>query len=379
MGEEKIKRFGSAIALVSAVSFFAAGPAYSQEKAWERAWSETLSAARREGQVTVYMGGWSQLLDTGFFQKAFPEIKVVGISGGRGARLEERVLTERRAGKYLADVFIGASTSIHVLYTAKALDPIRPLLLLPEVADEARWWQGRHRYLDAEGRYVFRYVAAPQLGSVFYNTQLVNPKEFHSLWDFLHPRWRGRIEARDVTRGGPGSRTLAYFYYHPDLGPKFISRLFGETQMTLFRDFRQGVDWLAAGKFAICFWCTGSVINEAKEQGLPVNAFARMKERPGLVSEYGNIAVGNKAPHPNAAAIFINWFLSRDGQLALQKAVAKEGAPDSLRSDIPKDLVAPEDRREEGVEYLDMEVADRFDTKPILKLMQDALAQTDGR
>jgi ABC-type Fe3+ transport system substrate-binding protein len=53
----------------------------------------------------------------------------------------------------------------------------------------------------------------------------------------------------------------------------------------------------------------------------------------GLVSQYGTLGIVNKAPHPNAAKVFINWFLSRDGQIALQSVMVKtgEGASDSLR------------------------------------------------
>jgi hypothetical protein len=40
-------------------------------------------------------------------------------------------------------------------------------------------------------------------------------------------------------------------------------------------------------------------------------------------------------------------FSSRDGQIALQKSIARSGAEtaDSLRIDIPKDDVKPENRR----------------------------------
>jgi hypothetical protein len=43
------------------------------------------------------------------------------------------------------------------------------------------------------------------------------------------------------------------------------------------------------------------------------------------------------APYPNAAKVFLNWLLSREGQIALQKLV--ENGRNSLRIDIPKDDV----------------------------------------
>ena len=38
------------------------------------------------------------------------------------------------------------------------------------------------------------------------------------------------------------------FYHLPDVGPTFIRKLYGEMDVTLFRDYRQGSDWLAVGK-----------------------------------------------------------------------------------------------------------------------------------
>ncbi len=52
----------------------------------------------------------------------------------------------------------------------------------------------------------------------------------------------------------------------------------------------------------------------------------------------GHISFFKNAPHPNAARAYINWTLSREGQLAWQK-IAKAN---SLRIDIPKDMIPAE-------------------------------------
>ena len=43
------------------------------------------------------------------------------------------------------------------------------------------------------------------------------------------------------------------------------------------------------------------------------------KEGVNLSSAFGSLALMNRAPHPNAAKVFINWLLSRDGQALFQK------------------------------------------------------------
>ena len=113
---------------------------------------------------------------------------------------------------------------------AKYLDPIKPVLLLPEVVDESKWWQGKHYYSDPEKQYLFRYVASTQLGQISYNTQLVQPKEFTSFWDFLNPKWKGKILARDIRAPGTGGSAIRLFYNSPELGPGFVRKLFARNR-----------------------------------------------------------------------------------------------------------------------------------------------------
>jgi iron(III) transport system substrate-binding protein len=351
------------------------GDARGQADGWQKEWTRTVEAAKKEGQVNVYIGGWEAVIESGAFQKAYPEIKVVTVSG-RGGETAKRILAERRAGKFLADVSNeGVNSNYLTLHAAKSFEPIKPALLLPEITDESLWWQGKHRYADPEGQFVFRYVGLPQRGNVSYNSKRVGAQDIRSLWDLLEAKWKGKIIARDVRSPGPGNAPMRFFYHHPALGPGFIRRLFGEMEVTLFRDFRQGVDWLAGGKFSLCLFCPD--IDKAKLQGLPVDEFVSFKEGAALHTQYGTLALLNRAPNPNAAKVFINWFLSREGQLALQKALAKGGvdAPDSLRIDIAKDEVKPENRRIAGINYLDLDSRPEWmDIRPALTLFEEALA-----
>jgi ABC-type Fe3+ transport system substrate-binding protein len=103
------------------------------------------------------------------------------------------------------------------------------------------------------------------------------------------------------------------------------------------------------------------------------------KEGGGLVQQFGTVTLINRAPHPNAARVFINWLLSRRGQIALQKnLVNSESPPDSLRIDIPKDDVPLHARRVEGVNYIDTSKPEWQDMKPVLNIMNEAL-KTAGK
>ena len=63
---------------------------------------------------------------------------------------------------------------------------------------------------------------------------------------------------------------VVFFYYHPKLGPEFMRRLYSEMDVTIARDYRQPIDWLAAGKFAVCIPCNTRETEKAIKQGLPL-------------------------------------------------------------------------------------------------------------
>src|SRR4249920_3165975 len=374
------QRFRLMVLAISVSGFFgfsAVGPsdrfahAAEVKPAWQEEWEKVLAAAKKEGQVTVYISGYEAVLPE--FEKEYPEIKLISVSG-RGSQLAQRLISERRGDKYLADVFNSGGVTTHgQLYMAKVLDPIKPALILPEINDTSKWYQKRHHYNDTENQYVFSYVGSATYGAVNYNTKLVDVKDFKSYWDLLNPKWKGKIVSRDVRMPGPGSGNHRLFYHHPEIGPSFIRKLYGEMDVTLFRDYRQGPDWLAVGKFAICFSCDVDVL---KQKGLPVDTVGPnvFKEGGGLVQQFGTVTLVNRAPHPNAARVFINWLLSRRGQIALQKrTLTGESPADSLRIDIPKDDVPYLNRRLEGIKYLDTGKPEWIEMKPIIDVVNDAL------
>ena len=121
---------------------------------WKSAWEKTVKMAEEEGRLNLYVfsEGPVTFETLEAFQKAYPKIKVISVKG-RGSQLVLRVMAERRAEKYLADVYTGGKSSVYsVLYRGKALDPIEPHFILPEVADQSKWWDGRHKYVDPEGK-----------------------------------------------------------------------------------------------------------------------------------------------------------------------------------------------------------------------------------
>jgi ABC-type Fe3+ transport system substrate-binding protein len=286
-----------------------------------------------------------------------------------------------RAGHVVADVFSGgANTNYDILYQGKALDSLKAALILPEVLDESKWFEGRHRYTDPEQRQIFVYVANPSSSGFYYNTTLVNPKEFKSYWDMVNPKWKGKYVSQDPLGTGLGA-SLQFFYYNPELGPEYIRKLFGDMQPVFGRDRRQITDWLAQGRYPLCIGCRDT--NRAKTQGLPVDELDNVDWKEGiqLTSGGGSLSLIKGGPNPNAAKVFINWFLSRRGQLALQKYndLYGEDAPNSRRIDIPKEMLVPVMRIHPGKKYFDVSDPKYADMTPMFNLIKEVLKAREAK
>jgi iron(III) transport system substrate-binding protein len=379
VGRGSVNLLARAVGLLVVVFWTVASYAAESKPNWEAEWDRTVQAAKKEGSLSLYLFQGEGELGTvvQLFQKKYPEISVV-TTLGRGNTLAPRIMAERRAGKYLVDVYIsGVTTAYEVFYRAKILDSVRTSLILPEVTDESKWWLGQHQYVDPENRYILLYLG--NVGEyVSYNTKAVEAGEIRSYWDFLQPKWKGKILSRDPKISGSQRIGLRMYYHTPELGAEFIRRLYGEMDITLTQELRQTTDWLASGKFAICFFC--SEILKAKGQGLPVAEFhtAKWKESRAIsAGNMGSIVLPSRPPHPNAARMFVNWLLSREGQTALQRvANTPNNSEESLRTDIPKDMVRSEVRRVDGVKYIMVDKPEYMDMAPIQDIVEKALAQS---
>ncbi len=364
------------IAIAVSLGFVTASAPSGAQTGWQKEWEKTLAEAKKEGQVTIYIYRYERLLEE--FKKDYPWLNVISVTG-RGSQLTSRIMAERRAGKFLGDVFsAGVNGNYNVLYKGKALDPIKPMLILPEVVDQSKWYGNEHRYADAEGKFIFAFLASPSSAQLSFNTGLVNSKDFKSYWDVTNAKWKGKIVSLDPRDSGLGA-TQQFFYYNREIGPEFMRKFFGAMDIQFAKEFRQMTDWLAQGRYAICMGCKDSL--RAKNQGLPVDDFDTTfwKEGSSFSSGGGSLSLLNQAPHPNAAKVFINWFLSGKGQLALQKLGDPDDPPNSRRIDISKDAVPPDAQLRSGAKYFDVVKPEYADMKPIVDLAKEIMKANEAR
>jgi ABC-type Fe3+ transport system substrate-binding protein len=84
--------------------------------------------------------------------------------------------------------------------------------------------------------------------------------------------------------------------------------------MSISRNTRQIADALAKGAISIAVGIGASEVEAHLKAGLPVKELPKPKEGLPASSAFGVVGIVKDPPHPNAAKIFLNWLLSKEGQ-----------------------------------------------------------------
>jgi ABC-type Fe3+ transport system substrate-binding protein len=307
-------------------------PALCVAAPWEDDWQRTVAAANAEGQLTVSApsgGVWRAELNR--FQEAFPDIKLA-MTAFSGRDFWARFMKEREVGEYLWDVRVGGyDAQEYQIKEAGNLQSVRDLLVLPEVADESRWFGGFDvAFLDRERKYVFSFVAVDQMTARF-NRALVGPTLDAA--DLIDPKWSGKISMADP-RGGSSLNGLGGLYKH--YGAEFVRKLIVDQKPVITNVARQQMDWLMSGRYPIAFGIPSAMTVEYASGGGDVSMIGNLTGARQFSMGVGGISVPTRNPHPNATKVFVNWLLTKDVQVRLMQKVKLN----SRRVDVP--LGAPE-------------------------------------
>ena len=336
---------------------------------FDKEWAKLIAAAQQEGAVVIAAGGspsreYRSVVE--FFQKKFGI--PVSLSTGSGAASVDRVLAERSAGKYTVDLGLTSVAATRTrLMPAKALEPIPPLLIHPEVLDKSAWFGGRHWYADPqEEKFSFLYAVEPtETFDFWYNTNVISKQELATIKtpaDLLDPKWRGKITSRTWgDRGRVGE--MQNIYFQPDMGIEWIRAFFGAADARFSDDVRLRESWIVGGSVPIAF-SDGDIDRELRrleKAGMPIAMHSIPYALPFLTAGGSGccIQVYNRAPHPNGAKLYLNWFLSKEGQTAIHQ-ITPGITRQSLREDIPFGNVTPKNRRAPGRKYIFRDADPKF-------------------
>ncbi|MBI4333073.1 MAG: extracellular solute-binding protein [Chloroflexi bacterium] len=303
-----------------------------------------MAEASKEGTVVIGTGVASDVRNE--LGKVFRGKYGVSLEfiSGRTEEMTARVQAERRAGLNVTDLLIGGlGTTDTVLGPGGLLEPLDPMLLLAEVLDKKAWWGNDLLWVDPDHFHVM-FIASP-LRPITINSELVRVEEIKSYRDLLNPKWKGKIAFFDPTISGAGKNMFVLFA-EGDLGIDYLRKL-GEQEIVITRDVRLMVEWVARGKYPIGVGIARDSQRQFERAGAPINSITPV-EGTHIGGGSGGIAMLKNAPHPRASRLFVNWLLSKEGQIL----AARLWGAQSARDDIPTDSLDADALREPGIKYM---------------------------
>jgi iron(III) transport system substrate-binding protein len=282
-------------------------------------WEALVAAARQEGRLAVSIPPgqfWRQAIST--FEQDYPGMSLE-LAGANSRDFWPRVFQERQGGIYNWDLRVGGpDPDSYEAYRQGVFDPIRPLLLLPQVTDDSKWLGGLDGlFVDAEDRWFPGFIA--NTSAAFYvNRDFIPESDLRTDTDILDPRWNGKIAIQDP-RGGAGlGRLTALLIAH---GEGFVRDLLSKQDVVSTGDNRQIAEWVVRGRYPIGIGISDSTLTELQKEGLGRNVKPLSEGIVTLSPGFGGLQLLSRAPHPKAAQLFVNWVLSRDVQARIAQTV----------------------------------------------------------
>ncbi|MBI2934486.1 MAG: extracellular solute-binding protein [Chloroflexi bacterium] len=339
-------RFWSAVVVISLMGLVAAcspsapaevapemkAPAQPAKVGWEQEWQKIVEDAKKEKEVLIYTtspSGTRLALSEGFKTRFGIELQWVSATP---AEIVRKILAERTAGLYLADgVITGASTMLFNLKPEGVLQPIEPMLKLPEVRD-GKAWRGEKVPFLGKDTIAVQMIAQYQR-FLARNTDIVRPGEITSMRDLLKPQWKGKFVMYDPGVAGDGNLWFAWLatkVWGPEQTREFMQQL-ARQEIAIVRDKRLTSDWLARGKYPLA-QPNLEVMAEFINAGAPIELI-KTSEGGVIGGAGGYLSVTQKPAHPNGAVVFLNWMLSKEGQATFVKGSANP----SIRTDAPRE------------------------------------------
>ena len=266
-------------------------------KVWSQSMDAVIEGAKKEGEVMIY--GSTDLRQANIlaneFRKKYPfvEVKLTRLTSNK---LYPKVLAEHRAGKYLVDVLQNNTVGLYFLKKEGLLEryasPAQSLY--PEKFKDPGYWT----------------ITNMNVHVLAYNTDKVQRNEMpKSYEELLNPAWKGRLLLN------PREHWFAWMLQvmGKEKGLDYMRKL--ARQQPVIRDVSTSMrlQFVVAGEAAMDIDSSFSTVNALKKKGAPLDWTTF---DPVFVVPSGH-GVAAHAPHPNAAKLFIDFMLSKEGQRAV--------------------------------------------------------------
>jgi iron(III) transport system substrate-binding protein len=302
---------------------------------WTGTAAEMEAKAKKEGSLTLYLGDPKQaktVLDA--FKVAYPWVSTNSVTDNVPTLLN-KMITEARAGATVADVILTFAWTAPRLLQANAIKAgsVPNDDLIPAAMRDPK---------------NFFHAYNLTLSPLIYNTNLLKESDVPTdLYQLADPKWRGKFATDSPAVGAIsafvfGSRRALWgddkwktwladvaankIFIQPDMGSTYAAVLRGEVPLGL------------------------STIRAVLTQppGTPIKAVWYPSVAPVLLVHL----ISLKAPHPNTAALFLNWSSTKEGQAAIASTSAIPAQNIGSATDLDKVLpssvqLMPQDQLED--------------------------------
>jgi len=281
-----------------------------------------IEGAKKEGKITFYTG---LIVDQvvrpvkAAFEKEYPFVQLEFFRAN-SSRLAQRVLAENQAKRYEADVVSGTA-AVTSLQRAQLMQrfyspPIAEYP--PELKDDDGFWGSTNVYFMTLG----------------YNTRNVKVAELpKSYEDLLHPRWKGQM----IWSTSPGSGAPQFIgniltTMGQEAGKAYLQKLKRQNIAKTTASARQILDLVIAGEYPLAIQMFNHHAYISKAAGAPVE----WQPLEPVTATNNSIGLLKTTPHPHAAMLFMDFVLSKKGQLVFQAANYLPSHPDvsALQADL---------------------------------------------
>jgi ABC-type Fe3+ transport system substrate-binding protein len=293
-------------------------------------WDALVDGAKKEGKLVINtFPGTGYRESIAVFEERYPGIEIDHTT--MIARdLATRTLQEQKAGVFSFDVTqIPPGTAMGVMLPAGAWAPMPPAIIHPEVTGDQYWVGGFKRgFVDKTGTYGYHF-GWNKFRGIYINTDMVKPGEITSTNDLLDPKWKGKIVLMDPRSGGfTANWVSAARRAH---GDEYLTKLFIDQEPVITRDQRQATEMIIRGGMAAATGPDDTLLDDFRGSGVTVNVRSQTLSDATYI-QGGSVWLFKNAPHQNAAKLFINWILSKEGQTVWSEKALQAN---SRRTDVP--------------------------------------------
>ena len=296
--------------------------------------AKLIEGAKKEGEVIVY--GTMALADVNQlnakFREKYPFVDVKLNRFGSG-QIVARVLAEVRANKHLADILQTNSMGLHFLK--------KEGLLGNYLSSEDRSFPSKFK---DQGYWT---TTNMNVHVVAFNPKLVArdklPKTFD---DLLNPVWKGKM----VLAPSEQWSALMFQIMGKEKAAKYMRELARQNVLIRPESYAMRAQLVAAGEAPMDIDSSLVPVTELKKRGAPID-WTTLGPVPVVTSAH---ALAARGPNPNAARLYLDYILSREGQkviLNIGRQVARTDLLAEQEAIRNLDLVPLDPRYGESMDY----------------------------